>query len=628
MKSVLSEKLLEFLTTNQDKEISQDFSSAASGGYEEFVTKLKNWAGDPKVTEFLKSGLSDGVTSDEKFSVSKTSISCSQLIPTQNEIDLNKSLDFFLKDPPTISLCLSGKDVVLGGKPIITFNNRYIIDGHHRWSEVYCINPNAKMVVINFKHSGLSPEDMLKATQVAIAATSGSISVNTVDGHNLLKMDPMQVMRYVFEKISDECVKAFGKDRKYASKRIALNVQTMQKNNKPIKNAPARGFMPQTDGDLQGVVNVLSKGIGQSVEPFTKQSNLESKQMNKKILREFDPSKSSSPSAPFNQSDYDNLRNELAILALKDKSLGVSYDSLPTIKDSELEMWLEIADPGNKIWKKYEGAIVPKKGKFTDSNMREDDYEGYDRVMAPLIFTYYKLAIHKAKKDFGAMEDDTHTAIAQQKQQLGTMSEAMRRMLKEEESVEQADPVTMFQDFSDISGSLADIYSTLVGYQTSYVSNPKIQQAIGTIMTGVNQLMKQSTAAMQMLGASFGLNEAQIKEFSKKKINESVDFNNIEKWTKTEWAAFENLSAMQKMEVVNKSDYFKQLKGPRAIQQIIAGAKKWAKAGGYKNWERVATTPAGKRSIIYQFVKQIPTVSRFQMTELIGVLDEIVKYWR
>lgn len=720
MHSDLSKRLLEFLDSDEkqaptDSKVAQVFSDAVSGSYEEFVNKLKGWAGDPKITAFLQSGLKDGLTAEDKFTVSSGSIPCSALIPTQNEIDLNKSLDYPLKDPASMKKYLDGGEIVIGG-PIITFNGKYIIDGHHRWSQVYCINPSAKMKVLNFKHSGLSPEDMLKATQVAIAATSGEVQVSTVEGYNLLKISLEQIYEYIVKNINPECAKLMSKTKEGAAKKIALNCRQMQKNNQPIKGAPARGFMPQTDepkGNINNVVKALSSGITQVIEPFTKQTNSEpmkqeSKQMNKKVLKEWDPSMSNDPSAPFNQSDYDGYFNKLAVLALKDKSLNVTPDSLPKIKESEIETWLDIADPQGKIWSKYESKIKPKKGTFTDPKMMLDDMEGYENAMVPLIYPYYKLAIHKARKEWEAVMADEQSAIKQQKKQMGeglmkeftqetmskktelkkaiidklkegglkeiqdnkvsefidanydllggvvdtivprdlvrnyvqfvnrpestlgtTLTEALTKLLKEDDSVEQADPVMMFQDFSDISGSLADIYSTLVTYQTSYVSNPKVQQAIGTIMSGVNQLMKQSTATMQMLGQSFGMNEAQIKGLaSKKKLNEGLDINKMENWTETEWAAFENLSAMQKMEIANKSDYFKQLRGPKVIQQVIAAAKKWAKAGGYKNWERVATTQAGKRSIIYQFVKQIPTISHFQMSELIEVLDDIVKYWR
>jgi hypothetical protein len=92
------------------------------------------------------------------------------------------------------------------------------------------------------------------------------------------------------------------------------------------------------------------------------------------------------------------------------------------------------------------------------------------------------------------------------------LNEALKSLLTEDDSVEQADPVTMFQDFSDVTGQLADIYSTLVNYQTSYVQNPKVQQAIATIMNGVQTLIKQSTQTMGMLGQGFGLSESKTKK--------------------------------------------------------------------------------------------------------------------
>ena len=40
----------------------------------------------------------------------------------------------------------------------------YIIDGHHRWSQVYCLNPDAEMVVRVIESNELfnSADDVLK----------------------------------------------------------------------------------------------------------------------------------------------------------------------------------------------------------------------------------------------------------------------------------------------------------------------------------------------------------------------------------------------------------------------------------------------------------------------------------
>jgi hypothetical protein len=594
MNSELKQILLEFVVGDDFK---TTYENAVEGDYTDFVNQLKGWAGDPKVREFLKSGQQDGLSSEEKFTVSGGSIKCSQLIPTQNEIDLNKSLDYPLKDANCCKTYLEGNNISIGGAPIITFNGRYIIDGHHRWSQVYCINPNATMKVLNFKKSGVGPTEMLKATQVAIAATTGTVAVQNVEGHNLLTLSPQIIMKYVINNISDASAKVLAKTKEIAGKKIALNAQSMQQHNKPIAGAPARGVMPQTEGDLPGVIKALTSGIAQTIKPFSKEVNTESKIMkNKKRLNEWDPSMSNDPSAPFNQDDWGGLKRQLAILALKDSSLEVTPESLPTVQDSDIESWLEVADPEDKIWKKFEGTI--KSDKFMDKTMKEDDHEGYEKAIAPLVFPFYKLYVNKMKKQAAGLSDaeskqnnqikrnfrtesitlkEFQSFAAENKDKLyseivdklragglteindkevydfidynydlidgvidtidptdlvknyvdflnkpeapavdvnrNDLNESLNKLLKEDDSVDAADPVLMFQDFSDMSGSLADIYSTLVGYQTSYIQNPKVQAAIGQMMQGVNQLMKQSTATMQVIGAGFGLQEkAQLKK--------------------------------------------------------------------------------------------------------------------
>ena len=50
---------------------------------------------------------------------------------------------------------LKGDNVKLKAKtgevPMVIFNNKYIIDGHHRWSKIYCANKNATVFCLNFE---------------------------------------------------------------------------------------------------------------------------------------------------------------------------------------------------------------------------------------------------------------------------------------------------------------------------------------------------------------------------------------------------------------------------------------------------------------------------------------------
>lgn len=561
MNKDLNKTLLEFIEGDtSEEEFQKVYQQAVQGDYESFVTKLKSWAGDPKVTEFLKSGMSDGSKGEDKFTVSSGVIACSQLKPTQNEIDLNKSLNYPLKDANLIKRYLEGKNIVIGA-PIIIFNSRYIIDGHHRWSQIFCINPEAKIQVLNFHKSGLGPEDMLKAMQIAILSNTGNIPTALVEGNNLLKISPQEIMKFVINNISDEAAKVLGKTKESAGKKIALNCKQMQTNNQPIKGAPARGFMPQTDDIVPALTKSLTSGQVQIEKPFIKTSNIEESRMkNKKVLKEWDPSMSTDKSAPFNQGDWDGLHEKIINLAIKS---GMNYDSIPNFTDIEYEKWINLVDRDGYIYSKYEDKVQLPGHKF-----KSDDMEGYEEEIANLIFPLVKNEIKKKSKLFSEskmlseyysatqeIRDELFTKIVNKLQASGlkevddnsvydfidynydlikgvidtiepkfllknysrfvnkpqtepTMNESLNNFLKEDDSVEQADPIAMFQDFSDISGSLADIYSTLVSYQTSYITNPKVQSAIGQIMQGVNQLMKQSTATMQILGGSFGLKES------------------------------------------------------------------------------------------------------------------------
>lgn len=119
----------------------------------------------------------------------------SNLHPTQNEIGFSNSLK---KPVGNFKNCLpnmiAGNSVELG-IPIITCNGKLIIDGHHRWSQVACVNPDATMKCldlqvrvgtdgIDFQDAG----DVLKVTQAllaAIALKSGKNKLPSSDSPSL-----------------------------------------------------------------------------------------------------------------------------------------------------------------------------------------------------------------------------------------------------------------------------------------------------------------------------------------------------------------------------------------------------------------------------------------------------------
>ena len=225
--------------------------------YTGFVQNLDKLLNDPKVAEILAGGHTDGAPRDEIINMVDAAPSVQALRPTQNEIDLDKSLWYPLyKQPATIGQWLqAGENIVKVGPPnnntIITAGNpaKYIIDGHHRWSSLYCINPNAKIAAINMENIK-NPFQGLKAAQIAIGATIGNIPTQSVEGTNLL--DPSltaEVFNQWYVKTASEQAKQeFQKNGiNNPVEYLWNNILLMRKTSHPIKGAPERGVMPQTD---------------------------------------------------------------------------------------------------------------------------------------------------------------------------------------------------------------------------------------------------------------------------------------------------------------------------------------------------------------------------------------------
>ncbi len=170
--------------------------------YAGFVSALGGAVSDPKIQFLLKNGLNDGNLRDDNVKFNLKYIPCYKLRATQNEIDLDKSLSFQLKTMTTQITQIEGGNVTIVG-PIITLNGKFVIDGHHRWSQPYCMNPKAKIAALNLERSDLSWIDGLKAAQLSIAANLGTLPRADVSGQNLFAIDKKKLVSYVMSKITD-----------------------------------------------------------------------------------------------------------------------------------------------------------------------------------------------------------------------------------------------------------------------------------------------------------------------------------------------------------------------------------------------------------------------------------------
>ena len=170
--------------------------------YKDYVDTLNKMIDDPKAKTLLEDGFG-GELGDTKLTFNVKEIPVSQLMPTQSEIDLNKSIKHALVNRD--SLCKTFSDPIEINKPIITFRENYIIDGHHTWLQAIILNPNGK--ILSFNYDGdISPIQMLKAVQGSIAAVkaednknAGKLPSEKVSGPNIFddKFDENKIKKYI-----------------------------------------------------------------------------------------------------------------------------------------------------------------------------------------------------------------------------------------------------------------------------------------------------------------------------------------------------------------------------------------------------------------------------------------------
>lgn len=198
--------------------------------YESFVKQLGNFIKDPKFLLALQVATSNG----EKAQLKPMAIPVVQLKPTQNEIALHNSLDFPLKNASIAGTYLKGGSVLVKGPIITGGGGQFIIDGHHRWSQLYVVNPSASIQAIDISNIQ-DPETALKAVQIGIAAAKGSIPTSSAEGSaNLLKIDQQTLTSYVLQNIKPDVVAIF---QQY----MGNNQQQQQQPPKPQQSPP----MPQ-----------------------------------------------------------------------------------------------------------------------------------------------------------------------------------------------------------------------------------------------------------------------------------------------------------------------------------------------------------------------------------------------
>lgn len=233
--------------------------------YDDYVDTLNKMLEDPKAAALLEDGFG-GDLGDTKLIFSVKNIPVSQLMPTQKEIDLDKSLKHALTNESSLRKTFS--DPIKINKPIVTFRQNYVIDGHHTWLQAIALNPHGKILAFNYD-GDISPIQMLKAVQGTIAAVkadknnnNGKLPSSKVEGPNFFsdKFDRKKIRKYLEDTFNDDLTDIYCeyikecKDKNDIMKYLEERLLDIKANNYPFEAAPSRDDMPQvfkggTDAD-------------------------------------------------------------------------------------------------------------------------------------------------------------------------------------------------------------------------------------------------------------------------------------------------------------------------------------------------------------------------------------------
>jgi hypothetical protein len=292
IKNILSEDLNKF-NPNELKTAAFQIKNILKLPITQFVDSFSNIASDAKVQAVLQSGLEDGDVKDDAITYTQGNVSVSQLVPTQNEIGMDDSLNNILIDKfGALQSFLQGKANV-GANPIVIYNNKYIIDGHHRWSQVLAANPKATVPVLNLI-GRLQPLDVLKIVHLAIATGQNDLPLASAKGINLLLVGENDVRNYVLKNLNEKALEVWQKngfkDANVIAQHIVNNVKLMQTNG-VTQGAPPRTKMPQTDAfeTSTNVINKLVKGSVNFVNPeanLKESTNYKKRNMKKVLITE------------------------------------------------------------------------------------------------------------------------------------------------------------------------------------------------------------------------------------------------------------------------------------------------------------------------------------------------------
>ena len=242
--------------------------------YTDFVNALKKGFeatdNDNSFLNSLRAEFAKG-SGKQKLVCEYETINVKDLVSTQSQIALSGSLEWIFSSKGKYTDYF-GDSVTPGGR-IVTYNHRYVIDGHHRWSQTYMLNPDAKINTVDchdVPEDGDRPLATLRKFQAAVSAIVGCVPSSEVKDDNVYDMEPEKIKENLEKFISNSINKDSSQSvtnriiadinkkkgnviHQGEKKKTELidylmkNVQNFKSNSLRLPKAGPREEMPQTD---------------------------------------------------------------------------------------------------------------------------------------------------------------------------------------------------------------------------------------------------------------------------------------------------------------------------------------------------------------------------------------------
>jgi hypothetical protein len=261
---------------------------------DQYVSVLKRYAKDPTFDKLASAGATDGDPNDEVVTVKPATVAAGSLTATQSEIGFGNSLgDQVINkyDATKTALGLNGTPIAMSSKsgpsPLLVFNGKFILDGHHRWSQVMMVNPTGDVLIDNVTGPALDDEEQaLKAMQFAIAATADQVVTKPFEGKDLMGSSEDEVYQFVMENVSDEVLQLLVMAKKIQKPSKELAARYIASNLDVIKARKGKfsreRSMPQA-GDSGVSQDAVNKALGTGKVNFIEPEPSDAQQQGKEL---------------------------------------------------------------------------------------------------------------------------------------------------------------------------------------------------------------------------------------------------------------------------------------------------------------------------------------------------------